>query len=125
VTRFTVELERIVDRLHTLSEARLARAFPPHPSVADAARELAQLLADTAASLEPEPPDPAPAGQWGDLGADGVGRRVPRLPDLAVGDQVAVTGHDVLLAAARPLEAAELGRLAAAADACRALRLGI
>lgn len=83
------DLERSADRLRSLSQPRLAAAAPPYASRAAAARALAQLLADAACGLESrEDPDP-PA--W---------RRLPELGDLSAGDQVAVTGHDLVAAAA-------------------------
>ncbi len=80
------DIERVADRLRGLSEARLAAAAPPHASRAAAARATAQVLADAAAGLEAggEPP------LW---------RELPVLIDLSAGDQVAVTGHDLLAAA--------------------------
>lgn len=74
-------LERLADRLRSLSDVRLARDLPPHGSRADAAHAFAQRLADAAARLQGEP-----------------ARLVPRLHDLAVADQVAVTGHDFVAA---------------------------
>jgi len=113
------DIERVADRLRGLSEARLAAAAPPHASRAAAARATAQVLADAAAGLE------AGAGlpRW---------RELPVLIDLSAGDQVAVTGHD-LLAAARsaapddPVWARDGRRtahdvLAEAADGLAALR---
>jgi hypothetical protein len=81
-----VEVRRVADRLRSLSPERLTRAFPPYVSRAAAALTVAQLLADTACDLE------------------GVERHlVPDLGPLAVGDQVAVTGHDLVAAlTARP-----------------------
>ena len=96
--RLETQLRRTVDRLRTLGLARLAASFEPEPTRADAAHVVAQRLADVAADLE--------------------GRRrrsVPRLADSAVGDQVAVTGHD-LLAAAAAADAVE-GEAACAAAA--------
>ncbi len=75
------QVGRLADRLRSLSDVRLARPLPPSGSRADAAHALAQRLADHAAALEGEP-----------------GRVVPRLHDLAVGDQVAVTGTDLVRA---------------------------
>jgi hypothetical protein len=75
------DLGRLVDRLRSLSEVRLARPLPGRGSRADTAHALAQLLADHAAALSAEPSRP-----------------VPRLHDFAVGDQVAVTGNDLLAA---------------------------
>jgi len=61
------------------------------------------MLADLAASLEARD---RPAGTAPTI----VERRVPRLHDFAVGDQVAVTGHDLIratsLALGRPQWAA-------------------
>ena len=75
------QVSRLADRLRSLSEVRLARALPPAGSRADAGHALAQRLADAAAALDGEPARP-----------------VPRLHDLAVGDQVAVTGTDLVAA---------------------------
>jgi hypothetical protein len=90
------DVRRVADRLRTLSAARLAGppapsedGMPPYRSRAQAARGAAQAMADAAAALES-----APAGGW-------VERRpLPELADLAVGEQVAVTGHDLLAALA-------------------------
>jgi hypothetical protein len=82
------DIERVSDRLRGLSEARLAAAAPQHASRAAAARATAQTLADAAAGLE--------------AGADPLSptwRTLPELSDLAGGDQLAVTGHDLLAAA--------------------------
>jgi hypothetical protein len=76
------DVRRLADRLRSLSDVRLARPLPPSGSRADAARAVAQLLADGAARLT------------GDRS-----RPVPRLHDFAVGDQVAVTGADLVAAA--------------------------
>lgn len=81
-TAFAAQLGRTVDRLRSLSLARLAAPFEPGPTRADAGHALAQQLADDAAAL---------AGERV--------RAVPRLADGAVGDQVAVCGHDLLVAA--------------------------
>jgi hypothetical protein len=85
-----VAVDRLADRLRSLSAVRLSRPLPGRSSRADAARDVAQTLADLAAELEA---DDRP-----------VYRPVPRLTDFAVGDQVAVTGHD-LVAAARAASA--------------------
>ena len=81
---FADDVRRLADRLRGLSEARLDGPLPPHASRAAAARALAQLLADAAQDLE-EPGAPR--------------RTVPDLGVFAVGDQVAVTGADLLAAA--------------------------
>ena len=75
------QTDRLVDRLRAMPAPRLARASDGEPSVADSAHALAQVLADLAA----------------DVG--GLPRReVPRLTDFSVGDQVAVTLHDLVSA---------------------------
>ena len=79
VERLEAQLGRTVDRLRTLGLTRLAASFEPEPSRADAARGVAQRLEDLAAELESREP-----------------RTLPRLADPAVGDQVAVCGHDLL-----------------------------
>jgi hypothetical protein len=81
--RYAADLERTVDRLRSLALTRLAAPFEPEATRADAARELVQRLADLAADLEGAPR-----------------REVPRLADRAVGDQLAVVGHDLAGAAA-------------------------
>ena len=74
--RLAWEIERVADRLRSMPLARLARCAP-------AARSVAQVLADLAAD------------------AEGRSRRpVPDVGDPAVGDQVAVTGADLLRAGA-------------------------
>jgi hypothetical protein len=98
------DVRRVSDRLRSLSVTRLAS--PPGPSAgqvdqvdpvnqgpaygsrADAGRAAATELARAAAALEA-----AAAGPTGP-----VERDLPTLSDLAVGDQVAVTGHDMLAA---------------------------
>jgi hypothetical protein len=74
-----VELGRVVDRLRSMPLTRLAASWGDYPSRAAGARALAQRLADRAADL------------------DGLPHRVvPDVGDAAVGDQVAVTGRDLL-----------------------------
>lgn len=77
------EVTRLADRLRSLTDVRLSRPLPPYGSRADAAHAVAQLMADAAATLDGEPR-----------------RAVPRLTDFAVADQVAVTGTDLVSAAA-------------------------
>lgn len=89
------DVRRVADRLGTMSAARLAGSpappedgMPPYRSRAQAARGAAQAMADAAAALE----NAAAGGggfQW---------RPLPELADFAVGDQVSVTGHDLLAA---------------------------
>ncbi|HSK27649.1 MAG TPA: hypothetical protein VK894_12140 [Jiangellales bacterium] len=83
----SAEVTRVADRLRALGHARLARpidAVAGTGSVADAAHAIAQDLADLAADAEGRPRRP-----------------VPRLADHAAGDQVAVTGHDLVAVADR------------------------
>jgi hypothetical protein len=125
----SAEVSRVSDRLRTLGHARLARPLdvasrstprpsrlldPGHgaesgtssPSVADAAHGLAQQLADLAADAEGRPR-----------------ALVPRLGDHAVGDQVAVTGNDlIVLARAGGLDG---DRLDLATELLRDLRLAL
>jgi len=89
------DVRRVADRLRTLSAARLAGppappedGMPPYRSRAQAARAAAQTMADAAAALE----SAAVGGGWVEW------RPLPELADFAVGDQVAVAGHDLLAA---------------------------
>jgi hypothetical protein len=86
------EVERVAERLRTLSETRLGEAVGTYPSRTAAGRAAAQTLADAAAVLEALPGSPGDADR----------RSVPDIGPFAVGDQVAVTGHD-LVAACRAL----------------------
>jgi len=79
------DVRRVAERLRTLSEAQLAAAAPPYSSRAAGARTVVQTLADAAQALEER-----------DSGAEPHWRDVPALPDLSVGDQVALTGNDLL-----------------------------
>jgi hypothetical protein len=88
------DVRRVADRLRTLSAARLAGPpappedrMPPYRTRAQAARGAAQAMADAASALES-----AAVGGWVE------GRPLPELADFAVGEQVAVTGHDLLAA---------------------------
>jgi hypothetical protein len=74
-----VELGRVVDRLRSMPLSRLAAPWGDYPSRAAGGRALAQRLADRAADVSGAPHRP-----------------VPDVGDAAVGDQVAVTGRDVL-----------------------------
>jgi len=79
VSEARTELGRVVDRLRTMPLTRLAAPWGDYPSRAAGARALAQRLADRAADLSGAPHRP-----------------VPDVGDAAVGDQVAVTGRDLL-----------------------------
>jgi hypothetical protein len=79
------DLTRTVDRLRTLGLARLEAGFAPEPTRADAARQVAQHLADVTADLEGRPR-----------------RHLPVLGVQASGDQLAVVGHDLLASTSEP-----------------------
>jgi hypothetical protein len=89
VAGLAADVDRVADRLRSLSQARLLAPVPGHPSRVDAARAAAQALVEVAQGVEEGAADGAPV--WRDL---------PRLGELAVGDQVAVTGHDAVAACA-------------------------
>jgi hypothetical protein len=82
-----VDVRRVADRVRGLSQAKLAAPAGPFASRADGAIEVAQALAEAGQGLADRESADEPA--W---------RRVPRLSDFAVGDQVAVVGHDLLAA---------------------------
>ncbi|MGW4383130.1 hypothetical protein [Kitasatospora sp. NPDC004531] len=86
--RLTAAVDRLADRFRALPQSRLLAAVPGHPSRAAAVLALAGRLADAGRALEGLPPLPVP-----DCGA------------FAVGDQLAVTGHDLAAAAADHPEA--------------------
>ena len=79
------DVRRVADRLRTLSPAQLAAAVGAHPSRAAGGRAAAALLAVAAQGIEERASDVEP--RW---------RPVPELSDFAVGDQIAVTGHDLV-----------------------------
>ncbi|MEP6464284.1 MAG: hypothetical protein ABJC62_12910 [Frankiaceae bacterium] len=84
------ELDLLVARLRDFSPARYAAPATPFASRAGALWHLAEYL----------------------VAAAGVDRRLPVLPDMAVADVVAVTGHDLCVALAFAPEPAQ--RLATA-----------
>ena len=90
VAALLTELDGIVTALRTMPAGRLGAPLSgPMPTRADAGRLLARVLAVAAQGIEQADGDELP--RW---------REVPRLPDLAVGDQVKVLAHDL----ARALE---------------------
>ena len=97
--RFEADLRRTVDRLRTLGLDRLKASFAPEPTRADAAYAVAGRLADAAADLD-----------------GGPRRALPRLADQAVGDQVAVCGHELLAASSVADRAVGDAALSLAAD---------
>jgi hypothetical protein len=82
------EVRRVADRLRGLSQARLAAEVQAQSSLADAARATAQALADVAQGIEERRRADEP-----------IWRALPTLGDFAVGDQLMVTGQDLLAAA--------------------------
>ena len=75
------ESRSLVQRLRLWTPARFAATAPPFGSRADLVHHLAQSLAAAAARAEGQP--------W---------RPLPRLDDLAVADQLAVTADDLVRA---------------------------
>jgi hypothetical protein len=92
------DVRRVAQRLRTLSEAQLAAEAPPYASRAAGGLEVAQVLAEAAQALEER-----------GSGAEPRWRDVPVRSDFAVGDQVAVTGHDLLAALGHPAAAPSPG----------------
>jgi hypothetical protein len=84
--RLAWEIRAVAERLRRLSPARLRTPLPPYPSREQAGRILAQRLADAAAGVAVRDSDQPP--QW---------REVPEIDVFAVGEQVAVTGNDLVL----------------------------
>jgi len=79
----TAAVDRLADRFRAMPQSRLHAAVPGYPSRAAAALALARRLAATALELEGEP-----------------ARELPDAGAFAVGDQLAVVGHDLAAAAA-------------------------
>ena len=112
---FGEELTRVVDFLRSMPLAKLSRPVADESRIdsvggmgdsgatrAQLARGLAQWLADTAAQVQGRPL-----------------REVPDVGDVAVGDQIAVTGAELLRA--EP----DAALLAEASERLRALRLSL
>ena len=89
------DVRRVAERLRTLSEAQLAAEAPPYPSRAAGGRAVAQVLAEAAQAVEERGSGVQP--HW---------RALPVGSDFAVGDQVAVTGHDLLALLPAPIASA-------------------
>ncbi len=96
------ELTRVVDFLRSMPLVKLSRPIDDGLTRAQAARALAQWLADAGARAEGRPL-----------------RAVPDIGDPAVGDQVAVTGADLARVAPDGTVLAE------AAERLRTLRLTV
>ncbi|MFG2823841.1 hypothetical protein ACGFX4_31000 [Kitasatospora sp. NPDC048365] len=77
-TPFTAAVDRLADRFRSMPQSRLLGAVPGHPSRAAAGLALARRLAATALALEGRP-----------------AQDVPDVGPFAIGDQLAVTGHDL------------------------------
>ncbi|HKA68695.1 MAG TPA: hypothetical protein VKG85_06200 [Actinomycetes bacterium] len=84
--RLAWEIRAVAERLRRLSPARLRAPLPPYRSREQAGRTLAQQLADAAAGVVARDCDQPP--QWSE---------VPEIELFAVGEQVAVTGNDLVL----------------------------
>ncbi|MER5351059.1 hypothetical protein ABT093_12075 [Kitasatospora sp. NPDC002551] len=101
-TTLAEAVDALADRFRSMPQSRLLGAVPGHPSRAAAGLALARRLAVAARAAEAARPDGgAHAGELPEL---------PELPDagaFAVGDQLAVVGHDLAAAlAALPGDAA-------------------
>ena len=81
------EVRRLAERFSSMSDNRLARELPPYATRADAGRLVAQQLAEAGQGVEEREASTTPT--W---------RQMPSLGDFAVGDQVAVTGTDLVTA---------------------------
>src|SRR5262245_30347927 len=84
--RLAWEIRAVAERLRRLSPARLRSPLPPYRSREQAGRALAQQLADAAAGVVARDCDQPP--RWSE---------VPEIELFAVGEQVAVTGNDLVL----------------------------
>ncbi|GAB2703542.1 hypothetical protein [Kitasatospora kifunensis] len=114
LAEFVESVERLADRFRAMPQSRLLGPVPGHTSRAAAALELAQRLADWAQRVEEGPQAPA--------------RAILDAGVFAVGDQLAVAGHDLVTALVTPspyqggLDTGELlARAAAAVGAVDAL----
>ncbi|MDH6112497.1 hypothetical protein P3T36_001380 [Kitasatospora sp. MAP12-15] len=85
-------VDRLADRFRSMPQSQLLGAVPGHPSRAAAGLALASELAAAAQLLEE--------------GADAALRPLPSAGAFAVGDQLAVAGHDLVAALGdRPADA--------------------
>ena len=82
------EVQRLADRLRTLSDVRLRQAWSSSQTRAAAVLEVAQALAEVSQGIEERSAVREPC--W---------RVLPDIGVLALGDQVAVAGTDVVVAA--------------------------
>ncbi|MFB6891383.1 hypothetical protein ACFCX4_18995 [Kitasatospora sp. NPDC056327] len=110
-------VDALADRFRAMPQSRLLGAVPGHPSRAAAGLALARWLATEAQRAETGP-EATGAGTTG-TGNGAPPRELPDAGPFAVGDQLAVVGHDLVTAlAARPGEdtaavrAEALGRVA-------------
>ncbi|MCX4747086.1 hypothetical protein OG455_16405 [Kitasatospora sp. NBC_01287] len=85
-------LDRLADRFRAMAQSHLLLAVPGHPSRAAAGLELARQLATWAQRVE-EGPAARP-------------REIPDAGVFAVGDQLSVAGHDLVIALAQAPDAA-------------------
>ncbi len=106
--RLILEATRTCDRLRSLSPVRLAASLPDGRSRARAAFDLAQALADEAASLAGQP-----------------SRTLPDLADPAAGDVLAVCAQDLAEEVAALSSDDSAGACRRAVEALVALRQSI
>ncbi|MFJ8433707.1 hypothetical protein ACIQ9P_20655 [Kitasatospora sp. NPDC094019] len=86
-------VDALADRFRAMPQSRLLGAVPGHPSRAAAGLALARRLAVTAQAAEAARADGGPDGGPAD-------RELPEAGAFAVGDQLAVVGHDLAAALA-------------------------
>ncbi|KJK57098.1 hypothetical protein [Saccharothrix sp. ST-888] len=91
-------VERLADRYRAMPQSRLLGAVPGHPSRAAAGLALARQLASAALAAAGEPP-----------------HEFPDAGPFAVGDQLAVAGHEFAVAADGPQLAEALAAVRAVA----------
>ncbi|MFE2176716.1 hypothetical protein [Kitasatospora sp. NPDC059462] len=96
-------VDALADRFRAMPQSRLLGAVPGHPSRAAAGLALARRLAAAALAAE----GARPAGGAGGGAGGGPSQELPDAGAFAVGDQLAVVGHDLAAAlAALPADAA-------------------
>ncbi|MER7705029.1 hypothetical protein ABTX81_19300 [Kitasatospora sp. NPDC097605] len=89
-------VDALADRFRSMPQSRLLGAVPGHPSRAAAGLALARRLAAAAQAAEAVRPDGGADG-----GVDGGSpHELPDAGAFAVGDQLAVVGHDLAAALA-------------------------
>ncbi|MFF2657725.1 hypothetical protein ACFVUH_10230 [Kitasatospora sp. NPDC058032] len=89
-------VDALADRFRAMPQSRLLGAVPGHPSRAAAGLALARRLAAAAQAAEAARSGGGAARSGG--GAGGPLRELPDAGAFAVGDQLAVVGHDLAVA---------------------------